>query len=140
MSNESYISPEDHDPSLEHLFVVRFYDGFDNEWMDCTKPISFADAASEWDRLTCQGTKNTSYNDIDYYAIFPANTKMAYTHENKEAVRLLVGTNDPEALRALVGVSLDAETRLTIELLEALMEAEARAAGILPPKDDPSNK
>lgn len=60
-------------------FIVRFYDGFDNEWMDITKPISKEEAMIVWNDRTKNGTKNTCYDDMDYYEIFPASTRMLYS-------------------------------------------------------------
>lgn len=63
----------------EELFVVRLYDGFDNEWMDVCDPCSKEQADEILRVRTANGTKNTSYSDIDYYRVFPANTKMLYS-------------------------------------------------------------
>jgi hypothetical protein len=60
-------------------FIVRLYDGFDNQWMDISKPVSKEEAQKIWAENTNGGTKNTKYSDIDYYAIFPADTKMLYS-------------------------------------------------------------
>lgn len=61
------------------LFIVRFYDGFDNQWMDIAGPMSKKAADKILAEKTANGTKNTSYADIDYYAIFPADTRMLYS-------------------------------------------------------------
>jgi hypothetical protein len=68
----------------QDLYVVRQYDGFDNEWIDITGPVSHEEAQRVWDEKTEEGTKNTTYNDIDYYKIFPADTKMVYSAHNLE--------------------------------------------------------
>lgn len=65
--------------SADKLFVVRFYDGFDNQWMDITGPLSLAEADKVLAEKTNNGTRNTSYANIDYYAIFPADTRMLYS-------------------------------------------------------------
>lgn len=62
----------------EEKFVVRFYDGFDNVWIDISKPMSKEEATKEWNKETKDGTENTCFDDIDYYAIFPADTKMLF--------------------------------------------------------------
>lgn len=67
----------------EH-YVVRLYDGFDREWMDVTGPLAHAEAQQEWLRRTENGTKNTSYNDIDYYRIFHADTVMLHSEEGRK--------------------------------------------------------
>lgn len=68
-------------------FVVRCYDGFDNQWCDCTKPISEAEAKKVLSEKTGNGTHHTSFADIDYYAIFPADTRMLYSNGFGENVR-----------------------------------------------------
>ena len=60
-------------------FVVRLYDGFDNEWMDVSGKLSKEEADKIWNEHTENGAKNTKFDDIDYYAIFPAFTKMLFS-------------------------------------------------------------
>lgn len=60
----------------EELFIVRFYDGFDGRWMDITKPLPMSEAQKVYDLYTENGTKNTNFDNIDYYRIFPADTIM----------------------------------------------------------------
>lgn len=62
----------------DQLYVVRFYDGFDMEWMDITDPISKREAERVLAEKTDNGARNSSYADIDYYAIFPADTLMVF--------------------------------------------------------------
>jgi hypothetical protein len=66
----------------EKLYVVRLYDGFDHLWMDVSKPLPQDEAHKILMEKTKDGTERTSYDDIDYYAIFPADTRMLYSHEN----------------------------------------------------------
>lgn len=63
----------------ETLYVVRLYDGFDNQWIDITGPLVFRDALVEWLHRTENGTEKICYDDIDYFWIFPADTKMLYS-------------------------------------------------------------
>lgn len=63
---------------VESLFVVRLYDGFDYEWMDVSTAVPKVVAERILAEKTANGTRNTSYADIDYYRIFPADTKMLY--------------------------------------------------------------
>jgi hypothetical protein len=65
--------------STEELFIVRLYDGFDYQWIDVSEPVSKEDAQAIWNERTKNGTQNTNYSEIDYYAIFPADTKMLYS-------------------------------------------------------------
>lgn len=66
-------------PPDDSLFVVRHWDGFDGEWTDMFGPDSHEKCQRYWDQQTHGGTQNTSYNDIDYYAIFPADTRMRFS-------------------------------------------------------------
>jgi hypothetical protein len=71
----------DYKNALSDKFVVRLYDGFDNVWMDISKPVSKEEADKIFADETDNGTKNTKYDNIDYYAIFPADTKMLYSSD-----------------------------------------------------------
>ena len=64
---------------IEEKFIVRQYDGFDNEWFDISKPVTKEEATNIWNRYTNDGTENTCFDDIDYYEIFPADTIMRYS-------------------------------------------------------------
>lgn len=64
---------------ISELYVVRFYDGFDNLWMDITRPVSKKEAEAVLSERTEKGTKNTKYADIDYYAVFKADTRMIFS-------------------------------------------------------------
>lgn len=61
------------------LFIVRHFDGFDNCWMDVSEAVEREEADRIWNDKTEGGTKNTSYNDIDYYKVFPADTRMVFS-------------------------------------------------------------
>lgn len=69
----------------EEKYIVRFYDGFDNKWMDISKPISKEEAKELWNKETKNGTQNTCFDDIDYYKIFPADTRMFFSYEFEKA-------------------------------------------------------
>ena len=60
-------------------FIVRLYDGFDNEWIDVTNPVNYSYAKRIWNKKTKKGTEKTNFNDIDYYEIFPADTIMCFS-------------------------------------------------------------
>lgn len=62
------------------LYIVRLWDMFDG-WMDLTDPISKEEADKLWNEKTENGTKNTKYDDGDYYKVFPSDTKMVMTPE-----------------------------------------------------------
>ncbi len=66
------------DAIVSGLFVVRLYDGFDYCWMDVSEPVSRNEAERIWKEKTDDGKRNTKYDDIDYYAIFPADTRMLF--------------------------------------------------------------
>ena len=65
---------------MEPLFVVRLWDMFDG-WMDITGAVSKEEATRVWNERTNNGTQNTKYSDGDYYAIYPADTRMLFTPE-----------------------------------------------------------
>jgi hypothetical protein len=62
------------------MYKVRLYDGFDNEGIDVSKPVSREEAEKIWLEKTKGGTKNTCYNDIDSYVI--EEVKMAIVEAN----------------------------------------------------------
>lgn len=64
---------------MTELYVVRLYDGMDMMWMEVSEAVSKEEAEKLWNEKTENGTKNISYDDIDYYEIFPAHTKMMYS-------------------------------------------------------------
>lgn len=66
----------------EEKFVVRLWDGMDGVWIDIGKPCSKDEATKLWNDKTENGTKNTKFGDIDYYSVFPADTKMMYDSSN----------------------------------------------------------
>ena len=61
------------------MYIVRLYDGFDNQWIDVTEPVTSKEALLVWLQLTKYGTEKTRYDDIDYFRIFPADTRMLYS-------------------------------------------------------------
>jgi hypothetical protein len=63
----------------DELFVVRLYDGMDNQWIDVSKPLPYDEANKIWLENTEGGTKKITYDEIDYYRIFPADTEMLYS-------------------------------------------------------------
>lgn len=67
-------------------FIVRHYDGFDNDWIDVSKPVSQEEAERILAAKTAGGTKNTSYGDIDYYRIFPADTTMLHSAAGEQGL------------------------------------------------------
>lgn len=64
----------------DKLWVVRLWDMFDG-WIDISGPMSRSEAERIWNEHTDQGKRHLCYEDGDYYAIFPANTRMLVTPE-----------------------------------------------------------
>ena len=64
---------------MSEKYIVRFYDGFDNQWIDVSGPVDHVEALRIWNECTDNGKKNTNYGDIDYYRIFPADTVMLFS-------------------------------------------------------------
>jgi len=65
------------------LFIVRLYDGFDHEWIDISSAVSKEEADEIWNKETNNGTRNAVLGDIDYYKIFPADTKMVFDRDGQ---------------------------------------------------------
>jgi len=65
----------------EGLYIVRLYDGFDGLWMDVSDAVNIKEAERIWNEKTDNCKKMTTYGDIDYYRIFPADTKMMFSYE-----------------------------------------------------------
>jgi hypothetical protein len=69
----------------ESQYVVRLYDGFDNEWMDVHGPCSREEAdqvcgdRNEARIGSAHGKRTGNYDDIDYYGVFQANTRMRFS-------------------------------------------------------------
>lgn len=61
------------------LFTVRVWDGMDGCWCDVETNVELAFALRRWCKETKDGTANTNYHHIDYYCIFPADTKMLWS-------------------------------------------------------------
>ena len=70
----------------EGMWQLRQWDGMDGTWTDCGPARTPHEALKEWFRRTKGGEKNTSFNDIDYYRLFPATTVMAWS-EGREMFR-----------------------------------------------------
>jgi hypothetical protein len=68
------------------LYVVRLWDGMDGMWMDVSEPVTANEAKRIWNEKTQNGTKNIGFSEIDYYAIYPADTKMLRDVSNYEAL------------------------------------------------------
>lgn len=69
----------------DDLYVVRLWDGFDGEWMDISEPLPQAEAeklcGDENEKRTGPGAgkREGHYSEIDYYAVFPADTVMRFS-------------------------------------------------------------
>jgi len=59
-------------------YIVRIYDGMDFVWTDVSEPVTKKEADRIWSQKTDSGTKMTKFDDIDYYKVFPADTKMIF--------------------------------------------------------------
>ena len=62
-------------------YVVRLYDGFDRIWLDVSQPCSYEEAERIWHEYTKFGTEKTTYEDIDYYNIFPSDVTMLFKNK-----------------------------------------------------------
>jgi hypothetical protein len=64
---------------MDSLFIVRLYDGMDNQWIDVSGPLPYDEANKIWREKTDNGTKRISFDEIDYYRVFPADTEMVFS-------------------------------------------------------------
>lgn len=67
-----------HELDAATSFTLRVFDGMDGCWCDVVANVDLAFALRAWCERTENGTKATSYSDIDYYKIFAADTHMLY--------------------------------------------------------------
>lgn len=69
-------------------FVVRQWDGMDGCWTNCTADVGRDEALRVWAERTDGGTRRVSFDEIDYYRIFPAGTRMDWDgSEGREMFR-----------------------------------------------------
>src|ERR1700678_1033894 len=61
-------------------FTVRVWDGMDGCWTDCfdATDVDAGTALMHWAKVTNDGTSKVSFDEIDYYRIFPADPRMAW--------------------------------------------------------------
>lgn len=57
-------------------YIVRLWDGMDGCWCDCTGVVGREEALRYWAEKTGGGAHHISYDEIDYYRIFPGGTRM----------------------------------------------------------------
>jgi hypothetical protein len=57
-------------------YVLRSWDGMDGCWTDITGDVDREKALRQWAECTDGGTRRVSYDEIDYYRIFPGGTHM----------------------------------------------------------------
>lgn len=62
-------------------YIVRLWDGMDGCWCDCTKAVSGDEALKVWCERTAGGKKAISFQEIDYFKIYPSDTRMAWDGE-----------------------------------------------------------
>jgi hypothetical protein len=72
---------EEENTQADELYIVRLFDMFDG-WIDVSDPVTKVEAFRLWNEHTNNGTYRTKYEDGDYYAVFPANTRMLVTPES----------------------------------------------------------
>lgn len=75
MENREVLNTAKFIENLNVKFVVRLWDGFDNCWIDITKPISLFEAREKWVENTRNGTRKANPTEKEYYDIFPVKTE-----------------------------------------------------------------
>jgi hypothetical protein len=63
-------------------FTLRVWDGMDGCWCDCVTGDKLH-VLTHWAERTHNGTEKTKFADIDYYCIFPADTRMLWSGDNE---------------------------------------------------------
>lgn len=63
---------------LEGRYTVRVWDGMDGVWCDVVANVDLKTALATWCEHTNNGTERTRFDEIDYYRIYPADTRMLY--------------------------------------------------------------
>jgi hypothetical protein len=63
-------------------YTVRVWDGMDGVWCDVATGVDRETALRIWCEQTENGAKLTTFADIDYYCIFPADTQMLWHGDN----------------------------------------------------------
>ena len=58
--------------------VLRLYDYFENRWIDCGEG-TYDEVLKKYNKATADGARNTSFDDGDYYKIFPIDTRMIFS-------------------------------------------------------------
>jgi len=70
------------DYPVEGKVILRLYDWLDG-WVDTTGEIQRDEAVRLWNERTYNGTRMACYEHGDYFAIFPAGTRMLATPESR---------------------------------------------------------
>jgi hypothetical protein len=70
--------------SAENKYVIRIWEAYERRWYSsifCAGTYTEEKAFEIWLKETHNGTQNSDYGNgtVDYYAIFPANTRMLYS-------------------------------------------------------------
>jgi hypothetical protein len=69
---------------MEDFYILRLWDMFDG-WIDIEDNLTPGFIVQEVNNLLNEKTENgtimTSFNDGDYYCVFPSDTKMYFTPE-----------------------------------------------------------
>lgn len=65
-------------------FTLRVWDGMNGCWCDCfdATNVGLDIALAKWMKETGNGTRRVAFSEIDYYRIFPADTRMIYDSDS----------------------------------------------------------
>lgn len=56
--------------------VIRLYEGSEYAWTDVSARLTYEEAVKKWFAITKQGSEKTTFNDIDYYAIWESGARL----------------------------------------------------------------
>jgi hypothetical protein len=77
-------------PNFAGWFTVRLFDGMDGCWCDLDEATNVTGdvALKVWSKKTKKGTKKVAFSEIDYFRIFPEDTRMTWDgSEGREMFR-----------------------------------------------------
>lgn len=125
---DGIMKPADLPP--DRMWQLRQWDGMDGTWTDIGPAQTPHEALKSWFRKTEGGEKNTKFDDIDYYRLFDAGTKMKWG-DGAEMFRDGVPAPEPDPL-IIVGPNKKRRPPWRFDLAAQLlscMEPEFQKAG-----------
>ncbi len=92
LMKDRYLQVMGRDPNVDFdaadaRFTLRLWDGMDGCWCDCVEGGAH-EVLAAWHQRTKDGTEKVSFNEIDYFRIFPQDSRMHWDgREGREMCR-----------------------------------------------------